>query len=862
MPMTWIAAALAAVAATGADVGFTRSPTAEHGPDGVRIRFAVSRATDVAVAIEDGTGRVVRHLVAGVLGPNPPKPLTPDAFEQSILWDGTDDLGERVVGAAGRLRVRVSLGLRPRFKRFVGHTPRDLGGVRGMVVGPKGNIYIIHSFGSQHPLDGSASIVVLSRGCRYVRTIAPFPADIPDARLAGLKFIRRRDGTKVPYVYQSETRSFLPGLGDLPSQTPIVTTDGRFAFVGVQEGPRPFAQPGEARLTVIRTDGGTAPGGLLRTLVHPLTDTGAGLALSPDEKTIYAAGVRAGTHPAGPSHNFTCEYCDHPGNVWDHTIPVHCVFRLAWGDPQAKAYIGNPAKAGDDPKHLNHPIDVATDRDGNVYVADLGNNRIAVFKPGGRFAEPIGQIEVRAPQRVRVHRTTGAVYVLAGRKELSVVKFESVQTGREVWRRKVYRSRRAFIPIRRPAMALDDRIDPARVWISRPLGYVEDRGDTPGARRDLWAENRAGPRAMASVMEMSLDRPRGLLYVNNRMRYDVTTWKGESFKLPGGRMWPNSTPASAAGRFAPDGNYYLMLGTTRARVLRFGPDLKPKPFAAGRDIEKNAPGGAIAGPARDHGQGHTADARGNVYALWKKFPSTPGNHYRAYCLNKYGPDGRLLKERLVDASIPGLHAVRVDREGNIYLTVTVRRGKSLLPPGLEGQAPDAPTDPDAVNGVNMYPMMYGSIVKFGPAGGEIREGVGGIRCNYGVGRAIDVRGAEWIAPGASVVTGFSSPKGRPGTVISCVCETPCPDLDGFARVFYTDAARARVRVVDTAGNTVTAFGTYGNADAVGRGATIPLWWPQAVAVGDREAYVGDRLNRRIVVVSLDYAATETARIGQ
>jgi len=860
MIATFLLCAAASPSAAAESVTFTEGPSAAGDGDAVRIAFAVNRATDVAVTVEDAKGAVVRHLVAGRLGRNPPPPLKADSLAQSIAWDRTDDLGKPVAGTRGPFRARVSLGLKPTFKRFVGHNPADFGGVRGMAVGPKGNVFVIHSYGSQHPLDGSAAIAVLSREGRYLRTIAPFPADIPEKRLVGLKFIRRRDGTKAPYVYQSETRSYLPGLGDLPSQTPVVTDDGRFAFVGVQEGPRPFAQPGEARLTVIRTDGGTAEGGVLRTLIHPLTDAVGGLALSPDQKTIYACGVRAGTHPTGPAYNFTCEHCDHSGSTWRHTIPVHCVFRLGWNDPQAAVYIGNPARAGDEPGRLNNPVNVATDGAGNIYVADFGNSRIAVFKAEGRFPEPLAQIKVEAPQRVAVHRTTGAIYVLAGGKELDLVKFDGYKTGREVWRTRVFRSRRAPLVIRRPAMALDDHVDPPIVWISRPLARIVDKGDTPGEMRNLWDESWRGPPAMAAVMEMSLDRRRGRLYVNNTVRYDTRTWQRERFKLGRGRMWPSSNPGSSTGRVGRDGNYYVNLAARRARILRFGPDLEAQPFAKGKDAADTGPGGALAGSARDHGQGHTADVRGNVYALWKKGRHRPGDAHRAYCLSKYGPDGTLLNDRLIDASIPGLHAVRTDLRGNLYLAVAVRPGTSPIPPGLEGQVPDGPTDPAAVNGINMYPMMYGSIVKFGPAGGEVREGIGGTRCNMAFGRAIDVKGAKWIVPGAAVVTGYSAPKKTPGTFISCVCESHCMDVDDFGRTFFPDAPRARVGILDTAGNEIGSFGTYGNPDSKGSGNTIPLWWPQAVAVGDREAYVGDRLNRRIVVVRLTYAAEQTCAV--
>ena len=42
---------------------------------------------------------------------------------------------------------------------------------------------------------------------------------------------------------------------------------------------------------------------------------------------------------------------------------------------------------------------------------------------------------------------------------------------------------------------------------------------------------------------------------------------------------------------------------------------------------------------------------------------------------------------------------------------------------------------------------------------------------------------------------------------------------------------------------------------------IPLCWPQSVAVGDDAVHVGDRLNRRIVRVRLEYSAEETIPAG-
>jgi hypothetical protein len=169
----------------------------------------------------------------------------------------------------------------------------------------------------------------------------------------------------------------------------------------------------------------------------------------------------------------------------------------------------------------------------------------------------------------------------------------------------------------------------------------------------------------------------------------------------------------------------------------------------------------------------------------------------------------------------------------------------------------------------------------------IRPGSGGVECNYNTNLTTEVKGAKWIVPGASNVPSWRTGKPYVKPDI-CLCESPRFDVDGFGRSFYPDAGRFRVGVLDTGGNAVCTFGTYGNQDsplrnadlgvrngtASGRGPAagtpqsavrnpqleIPLCWPHAVAVGDEAVYVGDRLNRRVVRVKIGYAAEATVGI--
>src|SRR5207253_504712 len=80
---------------------FVKNPTARRVGGATKIEFEISRPTDVAVAVEDLKGTIVRHLAAGVLGKNPPPPLQPNALAQSLEWDGKDDFGAPVPKEAG-----------------------------------------------------------------------------------------------------------------------------------------------------------------------------------------------------------------------------------------------------------------------------------------------------------------------------------------------------------------------------------------------------------------------------------------------------------------------------------------------------------------------------------------------------------------------------------------------------------------------------------------------------------------------------------------------------------------------------------------------------------------------------------------
>jgi len=167
---------------------FTKPPQVSRSGDRVTIAFAVKEYCDVTVAIEDTTGRILRHLASGVLGPNAPEPLQKDSLEQVLVWDSKDDQG-RYVDETGNVVVRVSLGLRARFERHFlwsphrristqGGTFNTHGAVPDFFAQPEG-VYVFDGRMFDH-------VRLFDHEGNYVRTVYPFPADKLD-ELVGVK---------------------------------------------------------------------------------------------------------------------------------------------------------------------------------------------------------------------------------------------------------------------------------------------------------------------------------------------------------------------------------------------------------------------------------------------------------------------------------------------------------------------------------------------------------------------------------------------------------------------------------------------------------------------------------------------------
>jgi hypothetical protein len=151
--------------------------------------------------------------------------------------------------------------------------------------------------------------------------------------------------------------------------------------------------------------------------------------------------------------------------------------------------------------------------------------------------------------------------------------------------------------------------------------------------------------------------------------------------------------------------------------------------------------------------------------------------------------------------------------------------------------------------------LCGSIIKFPPAGGKLRDG--GEKVAVGYKQETTLSGALWQRGGISPVPLH----GGAGGAHYCSCEQMRFDVDAFGRVFSPDVIRFQVTVMDTGGNAIGRFGTYGNGDTQAKGTALRFAWPLYVAAGDKAVYVGDILNRSVVRALVTYAAEESCGVN-
>ena len=840
---------------------FTKKPTATRTGDKMKIEFTVDRATDVAVTIEDAKGKIIRHLAGGVLGKNPPEPLLANTLAQTLDWDGKDDLGKAAAG--GPFQVRVQLGMKGEFDRFLLYNPHGSGPISSVAVGPGGALYVFHRDATVNGNMGGHKIKIYDRAGQHQKVLAPFSADIAPEKVKPLGVFQTAEGDLVPHIYNWETLSFYPdNVGvrgrDMPEYTcPAVDSKGRVYWL--VKGPA---------LVAIDADGGIPYekflGPKLLTDIKDVRLAGENylywsdvpsLAVSSDDKYVYFAGLNVGQ------------------GDYKKAKRLPCVFRVDTAKrDKAEVFLGRLDEAGKDKSLLIGPRGLAVAK-GLIYVADPPANRIVAFKESdGSY---VGEIAVENPQVLGVDAATGAVYVCAhtGPVTADLIKFSGLG-GKELYRTKLPRTGLSPNPGAH-RIAVDASAKPVRIWMPSMYGSpvrlhcFEDAGDK---FVDL-GDPRPQEFAVEGPGDITVDRIRGEVYIKGNAgkvyRLDDATGKLMNVIDPH-RVHPGTV---LANQLVPgqDGDLYVF--TWNQGLWRLDRDGKPKNWD-GLDTYRLPITGMMNFQMRYLALKPYAPTD-EVYLIANAdyLTKNPKDVGRYLTLNAIGQDGktkRTLIWQCLNGAIP-----RLDSKGNIYLADLVKPVDRSYPEFFDGKLPPPPKN---IGGGDLfwYSYMYGSIIKFPPTGGVIwhqkdhlpKSAVGAppaellakpkipFKRHYAYSPHLtgEIQGALWTRFGYSPYSAHMS-----GNTSHCMCEGSGFDVDPFGRVFFPNLGQFRVEVIDTNNNPITTFGKYGNEDSGGPNARvktpdIPLAWPTYVAVSDRFACVADTVNRRVVRVRLAYAA--------
>jgi len=825
-------------------VSFAAKPAASQAGSKTTIRFAVSAATDVEVAILDARGMVVRHLAAGVLGgQNPPPPPLKAGLEQSIEWDGKDDYGQPVADAAN-CSVRVRAGMGVKLDRIVGGDPYafwselcDQGDhtqfkVTGLEAKADGKVYVLgHTTSYGHP----ALRQYDARG-NYLRTLFPPPAGRPVEDVEGWGVNIRDDGT---YTLRAsfDRSSAVPGRPALCGSagtwcgllvaTPDTSTLCLATPPSVGNGRLMIGADGTLRRAEpsVLLEGESMP----KKLTGPLYS-----AFSPDGKIQYVSGVCGADEKGEPQT--TGPWRD--GQVWrvdPATRKASVFFALDEKDLAAnRGAIGHTRYTP-----YSALQGVAVDAEGRVFVCDRVNRRVAVLNLDGKV---LGALPVDNPDAVAVSPNARAVYVTTrfghyhARGKLALLRFgDWTRPGEPPTALPLCDGIGAYRESSRLAVARDK--DDVLVWVAYttlPVRVYRDTGAGLELVKDFY---QAGPQRALDMRHMMLDQKTGDAYIadNHGFCFRVRDWADPKFELcmtAAGRRLEASSIAieprsrhiythyhwkNGVYRWAMDGEYFTPapVGQSGNRVTQqitcswIFRGLGERGMAA-------APGGGLATLGVLPDAEHRADDYSGPLHYFKPDPARAP--WQPLLFKSFG------------GKRPISGGVRFDPRGNLYAGLYDGKTGSV-PRGFEN-------DPD-------FARTTGRIYRYAPTG----SGEGG-----------DWFPTEPAGPAKIYDVQY-------GPLVPADSMTPRFGVDGYGRIYYPTGLLPRVSVIDNEGNLILAFGTYGNRDSMGGlpgdlvpTRDVPLAWANSVDATDDFICVSDILNVRLLRLTKTFAAVETVKV--
>ncbi len=663
-------------------------PEVKAGGKDVVIRFEVNTRTDVAVWVEDTKGERVRHLVAGMLGSNPPAPLTKDALRQTLKWDYLDDYGKKV--PAGAYKVKVGVGSQATLDQELGRSESPPP-IYGMTTDPQGNVYMI---GGSQTSDDCPEIRKYDHSGKLLTMLMPPPADVPVEKLKGLNIIDYGPDGQVRFG-SHRFGDVMPHLDISMPHTLLVNGKGQVIFFG---GEYPG---GPARLYKINADGSLPEDFIGPRIVDwnwmawwDLHAKRFHFALDPrDGETIYVSGLKDIHRQASQPPQSNPEII--PGN---RETFFNAVFRVRWApDALIEVFAGKPNTHGTDgsdkPGEFFDPQGIAFDNDGNLWVCDRRNNRIQMLDRNGKF---LRQIPHPGPYEVAISRKTGEAYVMG----ISPTNFISNSHGKHAVTNLNVVTLTKYSSGAKPQALAQTRL----LGMDRMEQY-----DTPGVDWGFWSywwnmaldesgakpgilvvwgvgdvnpahgSGSAGARSLARVADLGgkFGEPEILIHKEPPLGYQLAVgWKSDIIPLSDGYLDANTgrKVTTGPGRVdgiavaARDGRWILRSNINYMSVF-------PESWGTNPTVEALTNWSLIPPAFAEHSVGFAVSpTNGDVYVgRYYNFRYTDGgpagiegpDHHIA--IDRYSVDGKLLQQRLVYELSPGAHSPVVDMRGNIYV---------------------------------------------------------------------------------------------------------------------------------------------------------------------------------------------------
>jgi hypothetical protein len=253
-----------------------------------------------------------------------------------------------------------------------------------------------------------------------------------------------------------------------------------------------------------------------------------------------------------------------------------------------------------------------------------------------------------------------------------------------------------------------------------------------------------------------------------------------------------------------------------------------------------------------HSRGHAGGPDGSHYKVhYSNIHESRDWECPPHAVTVIDSNGNVVKEEfiVVDAGVGG--GIRLDLQGNIYLAARVKPKGQPVPSWVEGKLSGSY---DTKNTQAWWgDEMYGSILKFGPIGGNVRvtdgahyDGPGDGDLIAGAGRSeqsgerspAKAENLVWMYYGYSHVLTHNSYR-----VGACWCNVTRFDIDYYGRIFFPNTFEHQVNAMDNNRNMIFSFRNRDVSQAaIGLGHDID--------VTDRALYLADHWNNQIVSFKL------------